>query len=267
MKVKRILLTGDDGYNSLGTRILIHYLKKDYDIVIAATKSQQSGVGGRLSMKNGGKWGEAVVDGVRALWVDGSPVDAVECAESYFPKPFDLIISGINLGANVSGAIISSGTFAAAFRGIHLGLADKAIVVSWKSVPGSWIRDHNGSESIVQELEYPGTAANKIIRESLKSHLWGAGVLNINFPEKPTHKAAFTKFYPDITGYYKYPMIMDRKSRNYRYSLDYNPHKVKNLEYDIGALHRGFISITPCQNDFLSTSIYKKLKNKHLELK
>jgi 5'/3'-nucleotidase SurE len=46
----RILLTGDDGYNSIGTRLLVHALKNEHTLQIAATKSQQSGVGGQLSL-------------------------------------------------------------------------------------------------------------------------------------------------------------------------------------------------------------------------
>ena len=46
MAKKRILLTGDDGYQSLGTRLVAHVLRENYDLTIAGTVSQQSAVGG-----------------------------------------------------------------------------------------------------------------------------------------------------------------------------------------------------------------------------
>jgi len=103
MSKKSILLTGDDGYDSLGTRILIHVLKKSYTLFIAGTKRQQSGVGGHKSITGTGEWGVENVDGVPALWVDGTPVDAIEAAKSWYTKPFDYIVSGINWGINVWG--------------------------------------------------------------------------------------------------------------------------------------------------------------------
>ena len=53
MNIKRILLTGDDGYNSLGTRLLIYFLKDRYELAIAGTKHQQSGVGGHVNVLKG----------------------------------------------------------------------------------------------------------------------------------------------------------------------------------------------------------------------
>jgi len=73
MKIKRILLTGDDGYNSIGIRLLAHFLKEKYELVIAATKVQQSGVGGMLNIKHGGHWEETEVEGVKVIYVSGTP--------------------------------------------------------------------------------------------------------------------------------------------------------------------------------------------------
>ena len=53
MKVKRILVTGDDGYNSLGVRVLAHFLKDKYDLEIVATKTQYRGVGGMFNLRFG----------------------------------------------------------------------------------------------------------------------------------------------------------------------------------------------------------------------
>jgi 5'-nucleotidase len=154
---KRILLTGDDGYNSIGIRLLIEALKDNHELRIAATKHQQSGVGGMLSLEDKYReWGETTIDGVPAIWVDGTPVDAISVAQGYFEKPFDLIISGMNLGINAGSAIISSGTYSAAIRGMGINLAPKAIVLSWVTPPEFWRKKHDENEDLSPYLEYPG---------------------------------------------------------------------------------------------------------------
>src|SRR3989338_10762721 len=129
MTIRQVLLTGDDGYNSIGIRLVANLLKSKYKLVIAGTKSQQSGVGGKLSVFSGGKWGVTDMDGIPALSVSGTPADAIECARAYFQTKFDLVISGINLGLNVSDPF-TSGTMAAAWRSLKLNLTDKAIALS-----------------------------------------------------------------------------------------------------------------------------------------
>ncbi|OGJ40585.1 MAG: hypothetical protein A2378_01875 [Candidatus Pacebacteria bacterium RIFOXYB1_FULL_44_10] len=132
MNISSILITGDDGYTSPRTRLLIRLLKDTYDLRVCATNTQQSGVGGYMSIREGGVWGEDAVDGVPALWVDKHPVDAIEVAEMYYQRTFDLVISGVNWGANLGGSVISSGTFAAGYRALHDRLAPHVMVLSWK---------------------------------------------------------------------------------------------------------------------------------------
>lgn len=63
-----ILLTGDDGFSSIATRLLVHFLKDDYQLFIGGTSTQQSAMGGRLTLK-GGPWVERVLDGVPGVMV------------------------------------------------------------------------------------------------------------------------------------------------------------------------------------------------------
>lgn len=96
MAKKRILLTGDDGYQSLGTRLVAHVLRENYDLTIAGTVSQQSAVGGKISLADGFNWEKTTVDGIKAYWVDGTPTDAMELMGAADEEPFDLTISGMN---------------------------------------------------------------------------------------------------------------------------------------------------------------------------
>lgn len=265
MNIKRILLTGDDGYNSVGTRLLIRALRDQYDLQIAATKYQQSGVGGKLSLETGGRWGESEVDGIPAFWVEGSPADVMECAQGYFKEPFDLLISGVNLGANASSAVISSGTYSAAVRGIGVNVAPVALAISWDAPAGLWQKKHDHNEDISEYFTYPGDALAGLVDLTIKEKLWGVQLLNINLPKVPTNKIKFTKILKDVTQYYNYPITIDHET--HRYAFDRPPFvdvPVTNTRYDVGALNQGYISITPCAFDMTHFTTFEKLENQEL---
>lgn len=266
MTIRTILLTGDDGYKAIGTRMLVAALKDDYQLTIASTLTQQSGVGGYISVKEGGGWGEDEVDGVKALWVDGHPVDAMECAQAYFPKPFDLVLSGINLGANISSSFITSGTMAAAARAISLGITTRSVAMSWEVQPELWHRDHDGAEDMNLYADYPARTAKAILELAIKHEFWGAPFLNINFPTKPSNIARMTQFLPDTKGYYRYPLILDRDSMRFTYPNAFADRIDDNPQYDTGALKSGLIAITPCQRDILHRSVYNKYKKETYQL-
>ncbi len=259
MNIQRILLTGDDGYNSIGTRLLIRALKDKYDLRIAATKTQQSGVGGKLSLKSGGTWGEDVVDGVPAFWVDGTPADVMECAQAYYEEPFDLLISGVNMGPNASTAVISSGTVGAAIRGLGVGVAPHSIAISWDAPVEFWLKDHNHSEDISEYFAYPGDTLGSLIEFCLQNQMWDVNFLNVNIPVRHTKEVRFTKFLKDITRYFSYPITVDRETHTFSYQG--NPFNIqeKHLRYDVAALEQGYISITPAVADFTHFETFQRL--------
>lgn len=265
MKIQNILLTGDDGYNSIGTRLLVHFLKDTYKLVIFATRNQQSGVGGLIHAYTGGRWGRSSVDGVPAFWFDGSPVDAVECARSYFPNPFDLIISGINLGVNVGGNVISSGTFAAAFRGLTLKLAPRALAISWDSPHKLFYKKHNGEDSLKGFLDYPGEAAAGVVLKSIEHNFWGSSFLNVNLPEKATDTMRFTKL---LLNTYKYwpPAALDAKTGRFYYPSGNQTNRVKDLEFDTAAVDKGYISVTPIDHSMLDVTSYRTVRHKQMQV-
>ncbi len=258
MQIKSILLTGDDGYNSIGTRLLAHFLHPKYDVKIAATKQQQSGMGGKINIK-GGTYGEALIENVPALWVDGSPADAVEAAVNHYRQEFDLIISGINLGANVAGSIISSGTFSAVFRALNLGLSQRGIALSWNIPPAQWFMDHSPTEPLDAYLAYPGQTALDLLHLILKEKFWNASLLNINFPENPTHEVVFTRPLQNINNFFL-PVELDNQTMTFRYPGGVIEPEHSDMTIDVHALQAGKITITPCRADFLDPQVYDQTK-------
>jgi len=267
MKRKRILLTGDDGYNSVGTRLVARALRDQYDLQIAATLHQQSGVGGGLSLKSGGKWGEDEVDGIPALWADGTPADVMECAQGFFSEPFDYLISGMNLGPNASTAVISSGTYAAAIRGMGLQLAPQAIALHWDAPAEVWLQDHSARDDLSQYLEYPGDTLRPIIDLAFENNFWGVQLLNINLPQQPTKKVRFTKMLKDITKYFAYPISIHREEKTFSYQeSELFQIQEENLRYDVAAIEAGYISITPCAFEMTHFTTFQELEKIELSL-
>lgn len=250
MRVKRILLTGDDGYLGIGTRVLIALLKDSYELKIVATLTQQSGVGGGVDLQSVKKWGRAMVDGIPAVWLDGSPSDTMEFAASYFKKPFDLIISGINWGANIGFALNSSGTFAAALRGVGAGLSSRALIMSWHTPQDEFFKEHRKDDNLEPFLEFPGRMAKRIFDICLENDLWGKTFVNINFPREPTEIYKITKVATDITKFYKYPLDIDYEDQTVKYpdeAFADEENLEKNDSLDTGALNQGFISVSPVE--------------------
>jgi 5'-nucleotidase len=264
MHIQSILLTGDDGYNSLGTRVLIAALREKYKLQIAGTLDQQSGVGSKISIHGGFEWGTSTVDDIPALWVDGTPADAVELAVSYFDKPFDLIISGINWGANLGSAIASSGTVGAAQRCLAVELAPRAITFSWDLPPMYYTMKHNGVDPIAEFAEYPGNTIVPLLEKAIEHDFWGCPVLNINFPAQPSKKVVMTKLMLELQQIYDYDVDRTDATKpggHFKYSGGRSEKSSRGIEYDAAAVDNGYISITPCKYDYLDEKAYQESKN------
>lgn len=264
MKVKRILLTGDDGYNSIGIRLLAHFLKDKYELLIAATQVQQSGVGGMLSIKSGGHWGKTKVDGIDAYWVSGSPGDAMELIKSLGLPSFDLALSGINLGPNLIGDL-ASGTMTAAVRAIKLKLCPKAIAFSWNAPASFWYHDHLGDEDISQYYDFPGMAAFKLINEAIAQEFWGNFMLNVNFPDQPSNQVKFTRFAYYFDDFFT-QLEVDKTNHKYSFPAGFKAAVSGFANTDADALRSGFISVTPCKPDLLNDTVFQELKGQILSL-
>ncbi len=242
---QKILLTGDDGYNSIGIRLLIHLLADSYDLNIAATKVQQSGVGGKINMK-GGEIREITVDGISGISVDGSPVDAIECANVYYKDRFDWVISGMNLGVNIGGYNISSGTFSAAFYSLYSDIASRVLAVSLDIDPSLHGYAHNGTDSITQYLEYPGVPLSRLLPIIFSTPWYDAPLFNVNFPyrEKYNHKVSITSLRRKTEEYWSGPVVDLENQRFYYPSLDHKSGD-SDITSDAGAIAQGYVSVSP----------------------
>ena len=246
--MESILITGDDGYNSLGIKLIAQVLSNKYNVVIVATKEQRSGVGGGLKAYGTKEWGLEQIGGVDSYWVDGNPGDAMEFAQGYFPNGFDYVISGINWGENIGlSTLTASGTGGAGLRAFALGLSKRIKIMSWMQEiqDATWSRD-TSEKQVSDFIKYPGDSAKDIFEEIKKNDCFGKSFVNVNFPYIPTKEYKITKFVDNLTKFYKYPVIIEKNTYTYDDQiLEYTENTKNDLTLDVGALLTGYISITP----------------------
>ena len=130
MRMKRIIVTNDDGIESIGLFSLARALATFAEVWVVAPERDQSGASHALTTGTPLRWRRADVVGVpHAYGVGGTPADCVYFGLSHLLAPggADLVVSGINRGYNLADDITYSGTVAAALEGALLGVPGIAI--------------------------------------------------------------------------------------------------------------------------------------------
>jgi len=163
-----ILVSNDDGYRAPGIAALADALSNEYDITVVAPERNCSGASNSLTLERGLRANQ-VSD--NCFYVDGTPTDTVDLAlTGLLDKQPDMVISGINAGANMGDDVLYSGTVAAAMEGRHLGYP--AIAVSITSYTP----------------EYFDTAAIAVVRllkQLNKAAFASNTIFNVNVPDVP----------------------------------------------------------------------------------
>ncbi|HHJ34687.1 MAG TPA: 5'/3'-nucleotidase SurE [Gammaproteobacteria bacterium] len=163
-----ILVSNDDGYRAQGISVLVEALAAEHDISIVAPERNCSGASNSLTLERGLRACQ-LEDNV--YYVDGTPTDSVHLAiTGLLEKEPDMVVSGINAGANMGDDVLYSGTVAAAMEGRHLGLP--AIAVSMDS----YTPEHfgTGARAVVQ-----------LLGDLRKTNFPSNTILNINVPDIP----------------------------------------------------------------------------------
>ena len=124
----KILISNDDGYNSPGIKALYHSLSEIAEVTVVAPEKNKSASSSSLTLDRPLTVTEIEKD---IYYIDGTPTDCVHIALSGFLNFIpDMVVSGINNGANMGDDTIYSGTLAAAMEGFLLGIPSLAISMS-----------------------------------------------------------------------------------------------------------------------------------------
>src|SRR5688500_8049919 len=171
----RILLTNDDGVRAPGLKVLEQIAGKlSDDVWIVAPTEEQSGAGHSLTLTVPVRLRKL---GEKRFCVTGTPTDAVMMAIAWIMKddPPDLILSGVNRGANLGEDCTYSGTVSAAMEGALAGI--KSIALSQ-----SYAREGMGDTVPFAAAE---AWADQVLRPLIEAEMEPRTLVNINFPALP----------------------------------------------------------------------------------
>jgi len=164
----KILLSNDDGYFAPGLNILAAHIAKIADITVVAPERNRSGASNSLTLDRPLSVKKAP-NGF--MYVNGTPTDCVHIALTGLMDSLpDMVISGINDGANMGDDTIYSGTVAAATEGYLLGIPSIAISMS----------QHNSTY-----FETAARVAVELVQHYQKTGFKSATLLNVNVPDIP----------------------------------------------------------------------------------
>ena len=180
----RILITNDDGIDSVGLHILARAMVPLGDVVVAAPDREFSGAGAAVGALHElrPEIRRAEIEGVKEVWkVNGPPALCVMFANlGAFGERFDLVVSGINPGANVGRAVYHSGTVGAALTARNGGISGVAVS---QAVQGFGVEGQGWDEMLIgQKWDTAATVAQAYVRGLLDDLPADPAVVNINVP-------------------------------------------------------------------------------------
>jgi len=168
----KVLLTNDDGIYAPGLKALHAALRTEHEVHIVAPEVEMSAVGHAITLTFPLRVQEVKDSGAFFGWaVRGTPADCVKIAiQELLSEPPDVILSGINLGANVGVNILYSGTVSAATEGAFLGYPSAAISLDARKDP---------------DFTFAAQFSREIIRFMKSCNLSKGVALNVNIPGLP----------------------------------------------------------------------------------
>lgn len=232
-----IVVTNDDGVQAPGILALAQAMKEIGDVRVAAPSTNQSATGHKKTLYMDIPFSHtALKDGTPALSIGGSPADCIAVAAlGALDWPPDIVVSGINRGANMGQDVTYSGTVSAALEASIHGVP--AVAVS--------LDNHDADDP--EDYRTAAEIAVKVVKVFLeKTHILPPfTILNVNVPNRTDVRGIRLvrqgiRIYHDIleqTGYV-YQIAGDRPSGN-----------IEEAGTDMWAVHNGYASLTPIHLD------------------
>ena len=244
--MKNILLTNDDGFYSKGITALKTELEKEHRVWIVAPDREKSAISMALTLNHPLRINQ-VEENVYA--VNGTTADCVNIAlQKILPQRPDFVVSGMNLGENLSEDIFFSGTVGGAFSGYLYGIP--SLAVSLIAGLGQYQQ---------QEFEFPAGAQ---ITAKVLNKLLGCShdnvIYNLNIPFPNCGKIAVTalgnkRYTPDIIE------RTDPRGRKYYWIGTGTPNYASSMGSDIWAVKNSLISLSIIKYDLNSREEMERL--------
>jgi 5'-nucleotidase len=239
---KHILVTNDDGVLAPGLLALTQEMRKLGKVTVLAPERNWSGAGHVKTLDRALRVREVrLADGTHAFASDGAPSDCVALGTlGYFKEPIDIVVSGINAGANLGHDVTYSGTVTAAMEAVIAGIPSVAVSLETPD-------NHLG------EIDYgpAARAALKVVHQVMENGLAHEILLNVNVPFLPDEQIrGITLTRQGLRVYHsRLDERTDPRGKPYYWIGGDAPTGVPERGTDVGALAEGFVSVTPLQLD------------------
>jgi 5'-nucleotidase len=229
--VKIILLTNDDGIEAEGLKTLEGVLHDLAHIIVVAPDQERSAVSHGLTIHTPLNFQEVSPD---HYVMNGTPADCVIWGlDRLFTRFPDMVISGINHGANLGDDIMYSGTVAAAREASRKGIPAMAVSQYYDDKP---IRFEKGAEFV-----------RKLVESMLRDGLNGELCLNVNIPARKIRGMKITK--QGCSEHMPHFNALDFKADYDAVPISPGNSPKTDFMSDHQAIQDHFISITPLQRD------------------
>lgn len=246
-----ILITNDDGYQSEGLAALRAALSEVGEVVVVAPDRNWSAAGHYRKLFDPLRaWEGALPDGSPALLCDGTPADCVALAiMGLLPRKPDLVVSGVNLGANLGTDLLYSGTVAAAMEGIVFGVPGIAVSQLHKK-DQPW--DFRAAQAAVVQV------VAKVAEHGLPAGI----LLNMNVPARPPEEVRGIRVARLGRRSYRDELVVrnDPRGRPYYWIDGSDPEDHAEEGTDVNAVADGYVSLTPAHMDLTSHRWLEELR-------
>jgi 5'-nucleotidase len=242
----KILVSNDDGHQAQGILCLVETLQKFTDVTVVAPDRNRSGASNSLTLEYPLRVKQA---NNGFYYINGTPTDCVHLAITGFLEiQPDIIVSGINAGANLGDDVIYSGTVAAAMEGRFLGLPALAVSMA------SFNPQHYETAARVVEI-----LLNRLQNQNLPLPI--DTILNINVPDcswdelkgiRATRLGSRHRAEPAIKS-------ADQHGRPIYWIGPAGAEQDAGPGTDFNAINQGFVSITPLHVDLTRHSALENL--------
>lgn len=251
-----ILVVNDDGITAGGIRSLIEVAAEFGEVCVVAPDSPQSAMGHAITVHNILRLHEVDdVPGIKEYSCTGTPVDCVKLAiYRVLKRRPDLLISGINHGANNSINVIYSGTMSAAVEGAVEGIPSI----------GFSLLDH----SLGADFTASKVIARKIIASTLENGMPEGVCLNVNIPKIPLGEIKGIRICRQAKAFWEddFQPRKDPAGRIYYWITGQLVNHDVGDDTDVWALDNNFVSVVPVQYDLTAHRAIAELKTWNNEI-
>ena len=245
----QILLTNDDGIFAPGLAAIYKELVRMGNVTVVAPAGSRSGASHSITYSRPLVYNKAYINGqFVGFSIEGSPADCVKLAVMQLHEgPIDLLIAGINNGANAGINVYYSGTVAAAMEGAFLKVPAVAmsLAVEAPGVPGDFGKAAKYCVDILKKLM------------PLKS----GDVININVPQLSRGEPKGVRVVPQSSkGFDEYYIPQKNEQGQTVFQLTGNCHRLDDNPTDTTSLELGFITVTALASDMTNHERTHQLK-------